>query len=150
MKKCVLRFSRYAFFVLIPLFVLFTFCSCSGLFSDNETNYPAFWWAEHYSGSNNLGDYGTGWYLPAKNEMLAIYNNRTAISTAFGKIGTTYATDFGSSGDWEYWSSTQYPLEDDGDGEYWAWAIDFADPEDFTEDDDKNSVNSVRAVRVFQ
>ena len=111
MKKCVLRFSRYAFFVLIPLFVLFTFCSCSGLFSDNEANYPAFWWAEHYSGSNNLGDYGNGWYLPAKNEMLAVYTNRTTISTAFGKIGTTYATDFGSSGDWEYWSSTQYHLK---------------------------------------
>ncbi|MBQ6869578.1 MAG: hypothetical protein IJO17_03845, partial [Alistipes sp.] len=53
-----------------------------------ESKYPAFKWC---------ADLGEGWYLPAKEELLTIYNNKTAIDANLTeKIVTNY-----------HWSSTE-------------------------------------------
>lgn len=60
-----------------------------------QNNYPAFAWC---------ADLGEGWYLPAKNELLAIYNamsalNETLIANGYTAIGDEY--------NYYYWSSTE-------------------------------------------
>ena len=47
-------------------------------------------------------NYGTDWYLPALNELKAIYNNKSTINSTLSAGGyTTLGTDY-------YWSSTEY------------------------------------------
>ena len=54
-----------------------------------ETKYPAFKWC---------ADLGDGWYLPAKEELLTIYNNKDKLNTNLtNKLSSIY-----------YWSSTEY------------------------------------------
>ena len=70
---------------------------------DWKNNYPAFAWCA------SLGD---GWYLPAKQELLTIYNNKTAIDANLTDVLGTYT----------YWSST----ESDGQsssGVFCAWLV---------------------------
>lgn len=60
-----------------------------------ESKYPAFAWCA------NLGE---GWYLPAKNELSAIYAVKSAINETLISNGyTTVGTDH----NYYYWSSTQ-------------------------------------------
>ena len=56
------------------------------------SSYPAFSWCDSY---------GTGWYLPALNELKTIYNNRSTINATLSANG--YSTLVGA-----YWSSTAY------------------------------------------
>ena len=71
--------------------------------ADWETKYPAFKWC---------ADLGEGWYLPAKQELQTIYNNRTAIDANLTDvIGTSW-----------YWSSTEYDLQYSS-GEFCAWNV---------------------------
>ena len=57
------------------------------------SDYPAFKWCD---------DYGFGnWYLPAKNELQAIYDNRSTINSTLSANGYT------TLGMGYYWSSTE-------------------------------------------
>ncbi len=57
-----------------------------------ETKYPAFKWC---------ADLGDGWYLPAKEELLTIYDNKDKLNTNLtDKLSTGY-----------YWSSTEYDYQ---------------------------------------
>jgi hypothetical protein len=58
------------------------------------SKYPAFKWCV---------DYGTGWYLPAKNELQTIYDIITTINTSLSTNGYTSLNTTGN----KYWSSTE-------------------------------------------
>lgn len=60
-----------------------------------ESNYPAFAWC---------ADLGEGWYLPAKNELLAIYNVKTLLNKSLTANGYTAV---GEEYNYYYWSSTE-------------------------------------------
>ena len=95
--------------------------------ADWETKYPAFKWC---------ADLGDGWYLPAKEELLTIYNNQTAIDANL--------TD--ELGAYPYWSST----ESDGQsssGVFCAWDVYMSNGD--TSNYNKGRTNSVRAVSAF-
>ena len=84
----------------------------------SEENYPAVWWATHYTGSNNLGSYKDRWYLPAVNEYRPIYDNLTVIQSALALIGSEYADPIDTSSGCQYGSSTQ---EIRADGSFPNW-----------------------------
>ena len=95
--------------------------------ADWESKYPAFKWC---------ADLGESWYLPAKQELITIYNNKTAIDANL--------TD--ELGAYPYWSST----ESDGQsssGVFCAWSVrmDYGN----TYDTFKHYTNYVRAVSAF-
>ena len=93
--------------------------------SDWETKYPAFKWCS---------DYGSDWYLPARNELKTIYNNKSTInSTLSANGGTTLGTGY-------YWSSTEHSKVN-------AIRIDFS--EDYTGYWNKDASYKVRAVLAF-
>ena len=79
-------------------------------------------------------DKGASWYLPAKNELKTIYNNRDIINNSLTQIGATTLM-----GDW-YLSST----EENG---VHAWGVDMYDGD--AADGLKNLGNYVRAVSAF-
>ena len=62
------------------------------------TNFPAFNYANNYS----ITGCTSGWYLPAKNELLAIFNNITTLNTALNKAG---GYTIQTSNNYYYWSS---------------------------------------------
>lgn len=76
-----------------------------------EVNYPAFWWADHYSTTaTNLGSYNTGWCLPARNELYSWCDNDTILNTvtsSLSKIGTTYADPLDNTWSGGYWTSSE-------------------------------------------
>ncbi|MBR6199178.1 MAG: DUF1566 domain-containing protein [Spirochaetales bacterium] len=84
---------------------------------------------------------GSGWYLPAKDELNAVYVNKTAINAALGVLSSAgvSATLLGTS--W-YWSSSSYDNND-------AWYQRFSDGYQYDDYYLKYSRNSVRAVRAF-
>ena len=89
-----------------------------------ESKYPAFKWC---------ADLDDGWYLPAKQELQTIYNNRTAIDANLTDvIGTSW-----------YWSSTEYDFQYSS-GEFCAWGVvvDYG----ITGNYNKNNTYYVRAV----
>ena len=72
--------------------------------TDFNGKYPAFNWAVNYqTTATNLGSYNSGWYVPAKNEMINIFSVNSYVSSAMNSIGATYADTFGG----EYLTSTQ-------------------------------------------
>lgn len=93
-----------------------------------KSNYPAFAWCA------SLGD---GWYLPAVDELLLIYDNKSIINRMLNENG------YGEVVDELYWSSTEVEEEPDC-----AWYVNMNDG-----DSNYNSKNyiefSVRAVSVF-
>ena len=98
---------------------------------DVAGNYPAF---EYVNGL------GSGWYLPAKDELNAVYTNKADINAALTKLinAEVSAIPLGTS---DYWSSSSY--DDDS-----AWIQSFSDGDQdayYYEYDH----NSVRAVRAF-
>lgn len=62
------------------------------LISVGISHYPA----AQYCNSLDYGGYSTGWYLPAEEELMLLYNKKNAIG------------GFESFEDSEYWSSTEY------------------------------------------
>lgn len=78
-------------------------------------------------------DMGISWYLPAKNELKAIYNNLDKINNSLTKVGAT--TLFNS-----YWSSTE-------GNELCAWLVAMSDG--YTDYYNKNFNFYVRAVSTF-
>lgn len=81
-------------------------------FSDyNEQNYPAFWWAEHYSGNGNLEGYAEGWVIPTIRDLEKINNSKSIIYTALNKIGSQFADSLNDGEEINlrncYFSSTQ-------------------------------------------
>ena len=95
--------------------------------ADWETKYPAFKWC---------ADLGDGWYLPAKEELLTIYNNQTAIDANL--------TD--ELGAYPYWSSTERDYQNSS-GVFCAWLVNVRDGD--TRNGSKNGNYSVRAVSAF-
>lgn len=75
----------------------------------SEENYPAFWWTDKYGESNNITVSGsnTGWYLPSKDELKAIYDTKATINASLNKLDDV-DTFFMQT---DYWSSTQSDTE---------------------------------------
>ena len=95
--------------------------------ADWETKYPAFKWC---------ADLGDGWYLPAKQELLTIYNNQTAIDANL--------TD--ELGAYPYWSSTERDYQNSS-GVFCAWNVNMSNG--YTGSYLKNYNLYVRAVSAF-
>jgi hypothetical protein len=93
--------------------------------SNWQNDYPAFAWCA------SLGD---GWYLPARDELKAIYAQRTAINKALKAKGKSKLEK-----SW-HWSSTQY-------NELRAWYVDMYGG--YTYDGSKDYDYYVRAVSAF-
>ena len=95
---------------------------------DWKSNYPAFAWCA------SLGD---GWYLPAVDELILIYENKSIINRRLNERG------YGEVVNDLYWSSTEVEEEPDC-----AWYVNMNDG-----DSNYNSKNyiefSVRAVSAF-
>lgn len=93
-----------------------------------KNNYPAFAWCA------SLGD---GWYLPAVDELILIYENKSIINRRLNERG------YGEVADELYWSSTE--VEEEPDCAWFVYMIDG--------DSNYNSKNyiefSVRAVATF-
>ena len=81
---------------------------------------------------------GADWYLPAKDELKAIYNNKSEINSALAKYGTEL-----DKLDKGYWSSTEYG----SDAEFCAWYVVMYNGS--TYDGTKNRNRYVRAVSAF-
>ena len=95
--------------------------------ADWETKYPAFKWC---------ADLGDGWYLPAKEELLTIYNNQTAIDANL--------TD--ELGAYPYWSSTERDYQNSS-GVFCAWFVRMGNGD--TDYSYKLDYGYVRAVSAF-
>ncbi len=79
---------------------------------------------------------GDDWYLPAKDELKAIYKNKSTINSTLTKHGVARLSG-------EYWSST----ESAESAEFCAWLVYMNDG--FTRGDDKFRNSYVRAVSAF-
>ena len=55
----------------------------AGLSDYSAANYPAFDYCRSYS----VPGYTSGWYLPARNELLSLRTNKTAVEAAFTSLG---------------------------------------------------------------
>lgn len=78
-------------------------------------------------------DKGASWYLPANNELKAIYKNKDKINNSLTKVGATTLSSW-------HWSSTE-------DDEFSAWLVYMYDG--YTYNYRKNYFNCVRAVSAF-
>ena len=89
------------------------------------SDYPAFRWCNSY---------GTGWYLPVPNELIAIYNNNSTINATLSANGyKTLNTGY-------YWSSTE-------DSYNYAYKIHFSN--EYYYSSFKDNTDYVRAVLAF-
>ena len=90
----------------------------------SSTTFPTMWWASHYEAIiNNEGIYTSGWYLPAKNELKAVYDNKSTIDSVISLLTSDYADSYITAGNSScYWSATN--ASDDANGE--AWCVDFS------------------------
>ena len=93
---------------------------------DWQGKYPAFKWC---------ADLGDGWYLPAKQELQTIYENRTVINVKLTEKLRSYY----------YWSSTEFDSK--FLGEFCAWGVYLSGGGAY--DDFKNRYGYVRAVSAF-
>ena len=93
-------------------------------FTFSSTTFPAMWWASHYEESiTNEGIYTSGWYLPAKEELKAVYDNKSTINSVITLLSSTYADSYITENNYRfYWSATN--ASDDANGE--AWCVDFS------------------------
>ena len=92
-----------------------------------KAKYPAFAWCAFL---------GSGWYLPAREELLSIYRNREAINRGLNRRG--YEEIIAR----EYWSSTEYC-----EWKFCAWNVSMYDGETLYNFKDSNGY--VRAVSAF-
>lgn len=97
------------------------------------TNYPGFKWCED---ENTLLS-KLVWYMPAKNELTALYAVKAAVNTGLNKVTTSTPTLLGTG---TYWSST----ESDGSN---AWGVSFNNGVAST--NSKTTSNVVRAIATF-
>ena len=79
---------------------------------------------------------GSAWYLPAKDELSAIYKNKAKLNTTLSSIGGTQL------GTGCYWSSTEYSVT-------YAYGVYFSDGSVDYNNKYKNNSYNVRAVRVL-
>ena len=93
-----------------------------------KENYPAFAWC---------ASLGNGWYLPAKDELLLIYQNRDAINRSLNQRG------YEGFANYDYWSSTE-----DSEAEFCAWYVSMHDGNTYL-DYAKIANFCVRAVATF-
>ena len=77
---------------------------------------------------------GSAWYLPAKNELSAVYNNKAMLNTTLSSIGGTQL------GTGYYWSSTEYSSSS-------AYKVNLNDGGSGS--GNKSSSSAVRAVRAL-
>ena len=91
-----------------------------------QSKYPAFAWC---------ASLGEGWYLPALEELLAIYRSKEKLNAALANNGAEIAK-------W-YWSSTE--SNDKWGGEFCAWYV----GDGYTYDTYKSYNSYVRAVSAF-
>ena len=83
---------------------------------------------------------GADWYLPAYDELKAIYNNKSKINCTLAKYGTElYHSDLFDF----YWSST----EEEDIPEFWAWFVSMFNG--YTNPGTKDGSSYVRAVSAF-
>ncbi len=61
-------------------------------------------WEYCYLAFKWCADYGKGWYLPAENELVEIYNHRDAINLTLEQWGYKVLNLYGNN---DYWSSTE-------------------------------------------
>lgn len=99
-------------------------------------------WATNYLGFKWCDDKNTilsklVWYMPAKNELTAIYAVKAAVNAGLNKVTTSTPTLLGSG---IYWSST----ESDGSN---AWGVSFNNGAATT--NSKTTSNVVRAIATF-
>lgn len=94
-----------------------------------QGKYPAFAWC---------AGLGEEWYLPAKEELLAIYRKKAIVERAISSRGD-------SIWGW-YWSSTEINYQ--YGGKFCAWDVDMSDG-DTSSNHDKESYSDVRAVSAF-
>ena len=91
-----------------------------------KVNYPAFAWC---------ASLGSDWYLPAKDELVLIYENRDAINMGLSRRGYEGLTYF-------HWSSTE-----SSEDEFCAWGVGMDGGHTLV--CDKIDIRSVRAVSAF-
>ena len=92
-----------------------------------KQNYPAFAWC---------ASMGSGWYLPAKEELRLIYENQDAINRGLNRQG------YEGLANNVYWSSTE-----DSGAEFCAWFVNMSSG--YAGNFSKSRYNYVRAVSVF-
>ncbi len=72
-----------------------------------EENYPKIWWVDHYNAvASNLGKYSSDWYMPAIDEVRALYSNADKVNASIQKIGTETVFTRKASGRYCFQSST--------------------------------------------
>lgn len=101
------------------------------------SDYPAFKWChEKNGGTVTYTDNAKGvWYLPAKDELEALYEAKSSISSAIATAeGTELSEDY-------YWSSTENSSNNN------AWTTEFDGG--YTDDGDKTFNGSIRAILAF-
>ena len=105
----------------------------------NETNYPAFYWADTYSAKG----FSSGWYLPAQKELKELYDQKTKVNSAIKNIevAANYSPYATKLGDKKYWTSTRFTV-------YYACYRNFADGSEDAADKAKSNLY-VRAIRAF-
>lgn len=85
-------------------------CNGDGNLTDySQENYPAFYWAQHYTGYNNLGTITNDWLLPNLSDFIFLSNGKAAVENAISKIGSNYAMRFVNADHNEYLTVTQFP-----------------------------------------
>ncbi len=102
-------------------------------------NYPAFNFAENFSGISGNNVYGTdfssGWYLPTPKEFTLICDNSDTVINAFGKCGATFFENT------YYWTCAQYTADSQADLIYFPLGVFNAES--------KSSLHNVLAIREF-
>jgi len=93
----------------------------------DSDQYPAFVWCRNK---------GADWYLPAVDELKAIYNNKSAINSTLAEYNAKQIAGY-------YWSST----EGEYDPESYAWFVNMLNG--YTYDNFKLNYYYVRAVSAF-
>ena len=93
----------------------------------DKDQYPAFVWCR---------DKGEDWYLPAKDELWAIFFSKSKINSTLAEYGAQRTNGW-------YWSSTEY----EDDPEFCACHVNLTNG--YTYDGNKCAYDSVRAVSAF-
>lgn len=108
-------------------------------------DYPAFYYANTYGVS--IGGVSTGWYIPAKEESISLWDVKDVMNAAFGKIGAGATILNLPDGD-GYWTSSQCPDKTDLSGNYsYVWNLEGSGQcyDNFP----KNTSAWVRPIRKF-
>lgn len=111
------------------------------------SNYPAFNYANTYGVS--VGGVSTGWYIPAKEEIVTLWSVKDTVNAAIGKIGDG-ATELALGTGNQYWSSSQCPEKSTASEGYkfsYAWSMGASGT--CYDNTSKNGNNHLRVIRKF-